>query len=332
VTRPTKPAERTTHAKEQAAEKMPVLPPGPLHVIISIGKQQPTLFAGGVPVATSAISSGTPGHPTPMGVFTVIQKSRHHVSNLYDAPMPYMQRITRSGSALHEGPLPGHPASHGCVRLTSDFAKLLWKVTKLGVRVIITRDAVAPVDIDSPLLFAPKPAKAPEAQAAVLRTADATPADAVRDSVRPIATAPAAKASGSEQAVKLLSDGGADAASAPGTTGAVKLDGETATPSIASPKPIIVEDRRQAPPAASANPGGGPVSVFVSLKEKRLYVRQGWHPLYEMPIVIQHPERPIGTHVYTAMGLKAHGAGMRWTVVSIPSDSRRTPEPEPVRS
>jgi lipoprotein-anchoring transpeptidase ErfK/SrfK len=65
-----------------------------------------------------------------MGVFTVIQKDRHHISNLYDASMPYMQRITWSGSALHQGPLPGYPASHGCVRLTESFAQLLWKTTR----------------------------------------------------------------------------------------------------------------------------------------------------------------------------------------------------------
>ena len=91
-----------------------------------------------------------------MGVFTVIQKSRHHVSNLYDAPMPYMQRITWSGSALHEGPLPGYPASHGCVRLTESFAQLLWKTTKMGARVIVTRPEVAPLEFEHARLFVPQ--------------------------------------------------------------------------------------------------------------------------------------------------------------------------------
>src|SRR6185437_12155066 len=116
-----------------------------------------TLYANGVPVASTPISSGTPGHPTPMGVFTVIQKDRYHVSNLYDAAMPYMQRITWSGSALHQGPLPGYPASHGCVRLTSEFAQLLWRTTKLGARVIVTRPNVAPADFESPRLTLLKP-------------------------------------------------------------------------------------------------------------------------------------------------------------------------------
>src|ERR1051325_7913143 len=124
------------------------VPKGLLHVIVSIDKQRATLFADGIAVAQSRISSGTPDHPTPMGVFNILQKHRHHVSNLYDAPMPYMQRITWSGSALHEGPLPGYPASHGCVRLPTEFAQLLWRTTKLGARVIITRDEAAPITIE----------------------------------------------------------------------------------------------------------------------------------------------------------------------------------------
>src|SRR5258708_6156055 len=141
----------------RAADKSPPLPSGPLHVIVSIDKQRATLFADGQPIASTAISSGTAGHPTPMGMFTVIQKDRHHVSNLYAASMPYMQRITWSGSALHQGPLPGYPASHGCVRLTESFAQLLWKTTKMGARIIVTRPDVAPLEFAHPRLFAPKP-------------------------------------------------------------------------------------------------------------------------------------------------------------------------------
>src|SRR6185312_447312 len=103
-------------------EQKPVLPPGPLLIVVSISSQRATLYADGIPLAHSAVSTGMPGHPTPMGVFSVVQKDRHHVSNLYAAEMPFMQRITWSGSALHQGPLPGYPASHGCIRLTTDFA------------------------------------------------------------------------------------------------------------------------------------------------------------------------------------------------------------------
>jgi len=168
---------KPSKAALREADKGPPVPKGLLHIIVSLDKQRATLFADGVAVTQAKISSGTPDHPTPMGVFNILQKSRHHVSNLYDAPMPYMQRITWSGSALHEGPLPGYPASHGCVRLPNEFAQFLWRSTKLGARVIITREEPAPVAIEHDRLVfakasaddiktAPKPEPRPEPQAA----------------------------------------------------------------------------------------------------------------------------------------------------------------------
>src|SRR5262245_50038122 len=148
------PDAKPAKAATADADKTPPIPKGPLHIIVSIDKQRATLYADGQPVAQTKISSGTATHPTPMGVFSILQKSRHHVSNLYDAKMPYMQRITWSGAALHEGPLPGYPASHGCVRLPTEFAQLLWKATKTGARVIIARDEAAPVEIAHDRRFA----------------------------------------------------------------------------------------------------------------------------------------------------------------------------------
>ena len=80
------------------------------------------------------------------------------------------------------------------------------------------------------------------------------------------------------------------------------------------------------PAAVVQEANGRPISVFVSLKEGKLYVRQGWKPLFDAPVSFEHPEQPIGTHVYTAMGMKADGSGLRWTVVSIPSNTRRVAE------
>jgi len=100
-----------------------VTPKGPLQIIISIADQQISLYDNGALIARSSVSTGVQGHPTPLGVFSVISKERWHRSNIYSgAPMPYMQRITWSGIALHAGVVPGHPASHGCIRLTNDFA------------------------------------------------------------------------------------------------------------------------------------------------------------------------------------------------------------------
>src|SRR5690606_8804076 len=94
------------------------------------------------------ISSGQPGHRTPTGVFSILQKARYHESNIYSgAPMPFMQRLTWSGIALHAGQLPGYPASHGCIRLPYQFAQRLFGLTRIGARVVVSHDPVAPVAI-----------------------------------------------------------------------------------------------------------------------------------------------------------------------------------------
>ena len=158
---------RQTHS-ETAKNARPEDPPkGPLQIIISIADQRVSLFDNGALIARSSVSTGTQGHPTPLGVFSVISKQRWHRSNIYSAaPMPYMQRITWSGIALHAGVVPGHPASHGCIRLKNDFAIRLWHLTKRGTRVIIAHDDVQPVEITNPHLFKPKAvASSPEFQA-----------------------------------------------------------------------------------------------------------------------------------------------------------------------
>ena len=149
---------------------------GPLQIIISIADQRISLYENGALIARSSVSTGAEGHPTPLGVFSVISKKKWHRSNIYSgAPMPYMQRITWSGIALHAGDLPGYPASHGCIRLTNDFAIRLWHLTKRGTRVIIARDDVRPVEITNPQLFVPKPRVAsasPESGTATLASND----------------------------------------------------------------------------------------------------------------------------------------------------------------
>ena len=116
-----------------------IAPEGPLLLIVSIVRQRAILYRNGIPIAVTTVSTGRDGHPTPTGVFTILQKREKHFSSLYhNAPMPFMQRLTWAGVALHGGQLPGYRASHGCIRLPHPFARLLFGVTTLGMTVIVT--------------------------------------------------------------------------------------------------------------------------------------------------------------------------------------------------
>lgn len=111
---------------------------GAERVVLSLGDQMAYLYRGNTLMAVSTISSGKPGKDTPTGIFSVLAKETLHRSKKYDdAPMPWMQRIDNYGIALHAGFNPGRPASHGCVRLPSAFAKKLFTTTDLGTPVYI---------------------------------------------------------------------------------------------------------------------------------------------------------------------------------------------------
>ena len=113
-------------------------PDGPVAVVVSIPEQRVHVYRNGVRIAVSTCSTGKPGHETPTGVFTVLQKDKDHRSSTYGgAPMPNMNRLTWDGIALHAGKLPGYPASHGCVRLPMEFSKLLFTITHVGTPVIL---------------------------------------------------------------------------------------------------------------------------------------------------------------------------------------------------
>jgi hypothetical protein len=140
----------------------------PIMAIVSIMSQQVTFYDADGWILRAPVSTGTTGRETPAGVFAIIEKDKDHHSSLYDdAWMPNMQRITWNGIALHGGPLPGHAASHGCVRMPYDFAEKLFDKTWLGMRVIISPNDAAPVEISHPALFVPNA----EAVAAACRDA-----------------------------------------------------------------------------------------------------------------------------------------------------------------
>jgi hypothetical protein len=122
-----------------------IAPRGPVLLIVNVATQRAILYRNGLPIGITTVSTGRPGYRTPTGVFTVLQRRVEHYSSIYDnAPMPYMQRLTWGGVALHAGNLPGYPASHGCIRMPQEFARLLYGATHLGMTVIVTDRPTVP--------------------------------------------------------------------------------------------------------------------------------------------------------------------------------------------
>jgi lipoprotein-anchoring transpeptidase ErfK/SrfK len=155
--RPRRAAPSVQNALPAPAVAPRVEEPAPVLAVVSIADQRITVYNGQTEVAQSRVSSGQSGYETPTGLFSIIQKNRYHESNIYSgAPMPFMQRLTWSGIAMHEGPLPGYPASHGCIRLSGSFAQQLWGMTKMGARVVVAPSHVTPRPISHTKL--PKPA------------------------------------------------------------------------------------------------------------------------------------------------------------------------------
>ena len=167
-------------------------PRGPLLIAISINKQNMKIYDANGFFAETPISTGMRGHPTPMGVFSVIQREKLHHSNIYSgAPMPYMQRITWSGIAIHAGVLPGHPASHGCIRMPVAFALRMYGWSTMGARVVITPDETIPSSFSHPLLVAQK--IVPQPIAVDEPKADAAPAAKADKASNVVTTKPAAR-------------------------------------------------------------------------------------------------------------------------------------------
>jgi lipoprotein-anchoring transpeptidase ErfK/SrfK len=437
--------------KTEAPEKEAAKPQGPLIISISIQQQKLRIYDANGFYAETPISTGMPGHPTPMGVFSVIEKQKLHHSNIYSgAPMPFMQRITWSGIAMHAGVLPGHPASHGCIRMPMAFAVKMYGWTRMGARVVVTPGEMTPASFSHPLLaalkVAPQPVAAAEppadakvaaksdkaanaddgvktgitepAAATPLReqthTADASgtlpeaktgitmsdasstgaastaqktepekteaeksetvkpeaetvagkPGETASSEAKPVETKPSEIASPEIKAAEVgasdKTEQKADEAAAPAqaTTEAVKAEVsavEGLKPSDTNPgesKPLEKADDKvkspietgtladvkkdQARPpngekAAAAKPDpaailasrhGGQISVFVSRKDSKLYVRQNFAPLFDVPVTIAPDDRPLGTHIFTAQVDKDDANVLHWSVVSLPAPSR----------
>ena len=314
--------------KPKESEDVAAKAKGVLTVVVSISKQQLTLYSDGQPIAHSRVSTGVPGHATPTGVFSVIQKDRWHRSNIYDnAPMFYMQRITWSGVAMHQGVVPSGPASHGCIRLPEAFARQMWGITKLGVRVIVTYGDVTPVAVSNDRLFALK-RDTPEVKPESTPETEVSSADKIRATYGVLETAQLQSGRGNTTA--------SDASKSPWDTakpgdraldamayaiGAPRESAVTAT----DPKPLSDAGKSRVANTATNTTVDelrplkpGPVSVFISRKEGKLFVRKGFEPVFDVPVTFERPDQPLGTHVFTALAFNNDNTTLRWNVMSMP--------------
>ena len=470
------PRSAENEKKKKKDEKVATKPSGPVYVVISIGDQHINVYDATGRIARSPVSTGVRGRDTPQGVFSVIGKERHHYSNLYgSAPMPWMQRITWSGVAMHAGYVTGRPASHGCIRLPYSFAPRLWKMTKMGARVVVARKDTVPFAMShdflplptmrpppegsqqastqaprSPLELAsmgspaqldiatstkagePQPpavlnpiayaaelkeqakadkkvateaekdalkaaqvagAEARQAEADVhtgetdlrnaeagLNAAEANLSEAKSELTTKEADLKAAIAKAAELSAQAVPLPVASDASAETTTKVetITFDAEKAAAEAekasVSAKSALAAAQRKAEDAATARTAAKseliraraalemaaarqavktpaafhavevykdavavqeaaaktlreadrrlePVSVFISKKEGRIFIRQDWKEVYEAPVTIRNPERPLGTHVYIAVGAEADGSAMQWSAISLPPEA-----------
>jgi hypothetical protein len=337
----------------------------PLLAVVSLRSQQITVYDADGWILRSPVSSGQKGRETPAGIFSVIQKQAEHYSNLYDdAFMPHMHRLTWSGIALHGGVVPAHPASHGCIRLPFDFAERLFEVSKVGMRVIVSPGDIAPVAISHPALFQPK---ADIAAVAAARAAEAEQAAAKAEQARLAAVAAGREAAQAMTPVRMAENlkfkaetqlAAAERAAASATSDEAKEQTEDAKTKAAAkvaeladrlaaakaelqPKLDAVARARDAAVAAhnervaaaeaarQTARNQGPISVFISRKTQHLYVRQAFQPLFDVAVTIQDPDRPIGTHIFTAAERTAGDSNMRWNVVSLYGSHQDDSTPEP---
>ncbi|WP_125953342.1 L,D-transpeptidase family protein [Novosphingobium sp. MD-1] len=126
----------------------------PVHIVVGLRRQTLTVYAGDRVIGEASVSTGRKGHSTPEGVYAILQKQKWHRSNLYsNAPMPFMQRLTWTGIALHAGHNPGRPASHGCIRMPYAFARELYDLTRIGSQVRVTMDDLVPALAVDPAAF-----------------------------------------------------------------------------------------------------------------------------------------------------------------------------------
>jgi L,D-transpeptidase catalytic domain len=343
----------------------------PLLAVVGLKEQRVTIYDAKGKMLEAPVSSGQNGLETPAGIYSVVQKEEDHHSNIYDdASMPFMERITWTGIALHAGVLPGYPASHGCVRMPESFAEKLYGLTNLGMRVIVVREDIAPAEVPQPPMFTPAAsppssdtvgrlravarAAFTEVEAAKRREKDlraaaskkgteAASASRALQAAQSALERAEAELKAAEKAAGTAAPEKAAQAEAEKAEAASKLEAAKAqlqaaqsdSQSKADASRQADEEARAATVALSraadtyeaAQQNLSPVSVFVSRKTQRLYIRKNNLPVYESPVTIRDADKPIGSFIYTAAEQTATPGVMRWTLVSMYKDPSYT-EPE----
>jgi len=312
-----------------------------LQIFVSKDAQSLTLYDGSEVVATSKVSTGKPGHTTPSGIFSVIEKQRYHESNIYSAaPMPFMQRLTWSGIALHESnAVPRYPASHGCVRMPAAFAKQLYKMTAMGVPVVITDAELTPEPIDHPTLFRPD---APEPPALLSDTAlrpavgQAPVQVAMNDVALPSFHPPVARAPANDTPIRILitrrslreevidlqtylNELGFAAGEPDGLLGTATLqaisDFKLQHPLEPNEDKSPMSDVLVRAVYAAAGKGTPPNGVIM--------VRQGFQPVLEAPISIENPGLALGTHFLFVHNVDFETGSADWMGATLPNTLSR---------
>jgi hypothetical protein len=319
-------------------------PGDPVLLSVSLNRQTIDVYRGTHLIASSKVSSGMPGHETKPGVFSILEKQRFHHSNIYSgAPMPWMQRLTRSGTALHAGAVPGYPASHGCIRLPFSFAPKLFQMTAVGGNVLVANDELAPKPIEHPNLFQPLPAPV---RLALAHTSE----DRLNDALEP---APG------YVSLSLVVARNADS---PMTTAEMTTSSAAQAPVAAAPLRILVtrrtpRDRLIGVQYVLSSMGyltpqnfdgtfGKATAVAIrefqrtnglpensalndefldkiyeaagrpTPPEGHLFVRQGFSRVFDVPIAFRNPNEPLGTHFYAALPFAPGASKARWVAFS----------------
>lgn len=303
----------------------------PLQIVVSRDQQSLVVYDGNTVVATSNVSTGKAGHSTPTGIFSILEKRRFHKSNIYsNAPMPFMQRLTWSGIALHaSNHVPSYPASHGCVRMPDDFAKQLFKMTGRGAHVLISDRQLTPVAISDPFLFQPK-GKEPEllSDATLRPSVSQVQTQSVEvATIEPTPEKPAAVETKREPPIRmlithrglreitmdmqsLLNELGYAAGLADGYAGVQTTD---AIKAFQAAEKLTVDGK----------PTAGFIDALYAKAGKgkppngQLLVRRDFEPLFETPVLIDKPEIALGTHFFQFQNVSAATGKGEWFAMTL---------------